>query len=250
MIHSDEVIRLENVSVSYNLPYKTYVTLKEYSIHFLQGKVKKRSFQALRNINLSISKGEVFGIIGRNGAGKSTLLKLIAQVLRQPTSGRVWVKGKVAPLLHVGAGFHADLTGRENVYLNGALLGFSRCEMNEKFERIVDFAEIGDFIDAPLDTYSTGMIARLGFAIATDVQPDILLVDEVLGVGDEAFMKKCNERIQSFRNQGATILLVTHSLGTIETLCDRAALISQGEMIAVGIPGEVIALYQDSLRSF
>jgi len=246
-LRPEEVIRLENVSVHYRLPFKRNITLKEYAIRWMQGQVKVETFQALRNVSLEVYAGEVFGIIGRNGAGKSTLLKLVARVLRRPTSGRVWVKGRVAPLLQVGAGFHPDLTGRENIFLNGALLGFTRPEMEDKFNRIVDFAELWDFIDAPLDAYSTGMVARLGFAIATDVQPDILLVDEVLGVGDEAFMRKCSQRIQSFRDQGATILLVTHSMGTIQHLCDRAAWLSHGDLKAVGDLEEVISGYRREL---
>ncbi len=246
--HPEEVIRLQDVSVSYRLAFKKDGTLKEYVIHLLQGKMRVETFQALQYINLSINAGEVFGIIGRNGAGKSTLLKLVAGVLRRPTHGRVWVKGQVAPLLAVGAGFHPYLTGRENVFLNGALLGFNRRQIEEKFNRIVDFAELWDFIDAPLDTYSTGMVARLGFAIATDAQPDILLVDEILGVGDESFMQKCSQRIQSYRDNGATILLVTHNMATVQALCNRAAWISHGELKMVGNPEDVIAGYHHELE--
>ncbi len=180
-------------------------------IRWVQGKVKHRTFLALQDVNLSILKGEVFGLVGQNGAGKSTLLKLVARVLR-PSSGRITVKGSVAPLLEIGAGFHPELTGRENVFLNGAMLGFTQEEMEEKFPRIVDFAELGDFIEAPLRTYSSGMWARLGFAVATETQPEVLIVDEILSVGDEAFQHKSLERIQSFQADGATILLVSHSM--------------------------------------
>jgi ABC-type polysaccharide/polyol phosphate transport system ATPase subunit len=187
----------------------------------------------------------VFGLIGQNGAGKSTMLKLMARVLR-PTEGRVVVKGQVAPLLEFGAGFHPELTGRENVFLNGALLGFSRRDMEEKFDRIVDFAELWDFIDAPMRTYSSGMWARLGFAVATDFQPDVLIVDEVLAVGDEAFQRKSSARMQEFRDQGATILLVSHNMNTIAAMCHRAAWIHHGQVMALDSAGEAIRAYRQN----
>jgi ABC-type polysaccharide/polyol phosphate transport system ATPase subunit len=204
-----------------------------------------RDFWALEDINLNVSKGEVFGLIGPNGAGKSTLLKLVARVLR-PTRGRVFVKGRVAPLLEFGAGFHPDLTGRENIFLNGALLGFSYEEMREKFNRIVDFAELWDFIEVPMRNYSTGMWARLGFAVATDVEPDILIVDEVLSVGDEAFQRKSFARMEKFRELGATILFVSHSMDAIAGICHQAAWLEHGHVQAVGEVGEVIQAYRDS----
>jgi ABC-type polysaccharide/polyol phosphate transport system ATPase subunit len=191
-------------------------------IRYLQGKVKHHSFWALKDVSLSVFRGEVFGLIGQNGAGKSTLLKLVARVLR-PTTGRVIVRGRVAPLLEVGAGFHPDLTGRENVMLNGAILGFTRQEMDARFKDIVDFAELWDFIEAPLRTYSSGMWARLGFAVATDSKPDILIVDEILSVGDEAFQRKSLARVNSYREQGAAILLVSHNMAVIESMCQRSA---------------------------
>ena len=224
------IIQLEKVSVKYRVPQEQIGTFKEYFIRLLQGKLKHRSFNALSQVDLTINRGEVFGLIGHNGAGKSTLLKLVARVIR-PTGGRVLVSGHVAPLLEVGAGFHPELTGRENVYLNGAMLGFSREEMQEKFPRIVEFSELGDFIDAPLRTYSSGMSARLGFAVATDSQPDILIVDEILSVGDEAFQHKSYERILSIKAQGATILLVSHSMGMIESICQRAAWLHRGQIV-------------------
>jgi len=243
----DEVIRLENVSVRYRVPQERIGTFKEYAIRWVQGKVKHRSFLALQDINLSILKGEVFGLVGENGAGKSTLLKLIARVLR-PSSGRITVKGSVAPLLEIGAGFHPELTGRENVFLNGAMLGFTQEEMEEKFPRIVDFAELGDFIEAPLRTYSSGMWARLGFAVATETQPEILIVDEILSVGDESFQHKSLERIQSFKADGATILLVSHSMNMIEQMCQRAAWLSHGNLIAYGSTHAVVEQYLGQVR--
>jgi ABC-type polysaccharide/polyol phosphate transport system ATPase subunit len=212
-------------------------------IRRLQGKMKNRVFWALNDVSLTVKRGEVFGLIGQNGAGKSTMLKLVARVLR-PTTGRVWVKGRVAPLLELGAGFHPELTGRENIILNGAILGFSRKEMDEKFARIVDFAELWDFIDAPLRTYSTGMWARLGFAVATDTNPQVLIVDEVLSVGDEAFQRKSLARIQSFQEQGAAILLVSHNMGMIENMCQRAAWLDHGRLMAMGGATEVIQAYR------
>jgi ABC-2 type transport system ATP-binding protein/lipopolysaccharide transport system ATP-binding protein len=240
-----QAIRLENVAVSYRVPTERIFTFKEYMIRRLQGRVSHRSFWALKEVTLSIRRGEVFGLIGNNGAGKSTLLKLIARVLR-PTVGRVWVRGRVAPLLELGAGFHPELSGRENVHLNGALLGFTRQEMDAKFDAIVAFAELADFIDAPMRTYSSGMWARLGFAVATDSQPDILIIDEVLGVGDEAFQRKCALRIRRFEEQGATILLVSHNMALVEAMCHRAAWLDHGHLRAVGPASDVIRQYRES----
>ena len=238
-----EVIRLENITVEYRVPHERIVTIKEYMIRRLQRRVVYDTFLALQQINLTIYRGEVLGIIGSNGAGKSTLLKIIAKVLR-PTKGKVWVKGRVAPLLELGSGFHPDLTGRENIFLYGALLGFAQKKMEQHYEQIVDFAELWDFIDAPVRTYSSGMAARLGFAVATDVRPEILIVDEILGVGDEAFQKKCNTRIQSFQDQGASILLVSHAMTTIEKMCQRAVWLDHGHIRFVGEPKQAIAAYR------
>jgi ABC-2 type transport system ATP-binding protein/lipopolysaccharide transport system ATP-binding protein len=223
------------------------MTFKEFAIRWMQRRVHHRSFLALDGVNLSVNSGEAFGLIGHNGAGKSTMLKLIARVLK-PTSGRVIVRGAVAPLLEFGAGFHPELTGRENVFLNGAILGFSRSEMEEKFPRIVDFAELWDFIDAPMRTYSSGMWARLGFAVATDIQPDVLIVDEVLSVGDEPFQEKSFKRILEFRDRGATILLVSHNMQIIESLCHRVAWLDHGRLMTVAPAAEAIQAYRDHNR--
>lgn len=244
---SEPVISLTNISVRYRVPQERIGTFKEYLIRWMQGQVKNREFWALNDINLEIYQGEVFGLIGQNGAGKSTMLKLISRVLR-PTTGRLMVNGRVAPLLEVGAGFHAELTGRENIYLNGAMLGFSREEMDVKFDRIVEFSELGDFIDAPLRTYSSGMWARLGFAVATDTKPEILIVDEILSVGDAAFQRKSFDRIQSFEAQGATILMVSHSLNTIETMCQRAAWLDHGKVVAIGPAKAVVERYLGQVK--
>ena len=239
-----DAVRLQGVSVRYRIPSERINTFKEYIIRRIQGKVNHNEFWALNHINLTVTQGEVFGIVGRNGAGKSTLLKLVARVLR-PTTGRVWVKGLVVPLLELGAGFHPELTGRENIYLNGAMLGFTRAEMEEKIPRIVEFAELEEFIDAPLRAYSSGMWARLGFAVATDSPPEVLIVDEILGVGDEAFQNKCADRISSYREQGTTILLVSHNAALIEKMCQRAAWLERGELRASGTPSEVLRIYRD-----
>jgi ABC-2 type transport system ATP-binding protein/lipopolysaccharide transport system ATP-binding protein len=240
-----EIIRIEDVSVSYRVPSERIGTFKEYVIRRLQGRVQHQEFLALDHVTINIMQGEVFGVIGKNGAGKSTLLKLVSRIMK-PTGGRVWVRGRVAPLLEFGAGFHPELTGRENVYLNGALLGFTRRQMDNKFDRIVDFAELWDFIESPLRTYSSGMIARLGFAIATDVEPDILIVDEVLSVGDEAFQQKSAERMHQFREQGVSILLVSHNMMVIQQMCDRVAWIDHGRLQTVGPPVETIHHYRES----
>jgi ABC-type polysaccharide/polyol phosphate transport system ATPase subunit len=210
----------------------------------LQGRrIEYRAFWALEGINLELRQGESLGIIGRNGAGKSTLLKVIARVLR-PTRGRVWVKGNVAPLIELGAGFHFELTGRENIFLNGAMLGFSQAQMKERFDRIVEFAELGPFIDAALRSYSSGMVMRLGFAVATEIDPDILIIDEVLAVGDESFQEKCLARMADFRAKGTTILFVSHGLESVRAICDRAVWIEQGQLRHSGGVGEVIESYR------
>ena len=241
----DAAVRVENVSVRYAMPGERFSTFKEYAIRRLQGRVSRQALWAVRDVSFAVGRGEVYGLIGRNGAGKSTLLKVIARVLR-PTSGRVRIEGKVAPLLEFGAGFHPELTGRENVFLNGALLGFTRRQMQEKFDRIVDFAELWAFIDAPLRTYSSGMAARLGFAVATDVDPEVLIVDEVLAVGDEAFQNKCEARMSGFRDRGATILLVSHNVRTVRGLCSRAVWLEQGNVKAEGPAQAIVEEYHQA----
>ncbi|HNX45903.1 MAG: ABC transporter ATP-binding protein [Anaerolineaceae bacterium] len=241
------MIQLENVSVEYRIPTERIGTLKEFMIRYLQRRVGFRKFRALDNVSLSIHKGEVFGIVGNNGAGKSTMLKVISRVLR-PTLGRIVTYGKIAPLLELGAGFHPELSGRENVYLNGALLGYSREDMDRVFDEIVSFAELEPFIDSPIRTYSSGMYARLGFAVATAHFPEILIVDEILSVGDEAFQKKCNDRMIGFRQQGATVLIVSHALDRLQDMCDRIAWLDHGKLQLVGQPGQVIEAYRQEMH--
>lgn len=237
------MIRLEGVDVRYRAPEERLGTFKEYAIRRLQRRVRYKDFLALDNVNLEVRPGEIFGVIGRNGAGKSTLLKVASRVLA-PTRGRVFLGGKVSPLLELGAGFHPELTGRENVMLNGTLLGYTLRQLEDRMDEIIDFAELGSFIEAPLRTYSSGMAARLGFAVVSAWQPEILLVDEVLAVGDEAFKRKCQVRMQSFRDAGSTILMVSHDMTTIEELCERVAWLDRGRIRSVGAPAGVIAEYR------
>lgn len=240
---TESIISLENVSVSYRLPSERIGTFKEYAIRALQRKIKIQNFWALTDVNLEVHKGEVFGLIGNNGAGKSTMLKVISKVLK-PSKGRVMVFGKIAPLLELGAGFHPELSGRENVFLNGALLGYSRAEMEAVFDDIVEFSELDQFINSPIRTYSSGMYARLGFAVATAHVPEILILDEILSVGDEAFQRKCNLRMKSFQQSGATVLMVSHGLDMMEGMCDRIAWIDHGKVLKIGEPKETIAAYR------
>jgi lipopolysaccharide transport system ATP-binding protein len=205
-------------------------------------KIRKNEFWALKDISLEIPKGETIGIIGRNGAGKSTLLKVISRIVA-PTDGTIFYRGRVASLLEVGTGFHIELTGRENVYFNGALLGMTRKEIDRRFDEIVQFAEIEEFIDAPVKHYSSGMFVRLAFSIAAHVDPDILIVDEALAVGDAAFQKKCLDRMRESARSGKTVLFVSHSSDTVLSLCHRVAYLEQGKLISVGKPMEIMDQY-------
>jgi len=236
---------LERVGVRFRIPRERVATLKEFAIRRLRGRLGFTDLWALDDVTLSVGEGEVFGVVGRNGAGKSTLLKVMARVLR-PTTGRVWTRGRVAPLLEIGAGFHPELTGRENVYLNGVLLGHARAEVEQAFPEIVDFAGLHDLIDAPLRAYSAGMVARLGFAVATAVRPDILLVDEVLAVGDEEFQQKCRDRIHRFTQQGTTVVLVSHNLALVEVLCARALWLEAGVVRALGPAPDIVRAYRSA----
>jgi ABC-type polysaccharide/polyol phosphate transport system ATPase subunit len=240
---STDVVVLEDATVRYRIPRERFRTFKEFMIRRMKGQVQYVDLLALHHVSLRVRKGEVFGLIGANGAGKTTLLRLVARVMR-PTHGRVIVRGRVAPLLAMGAGFHPELTGRENVYLNGTLLGYTRREIYDLFDNIVDFAELRESIEAPIRTYSSGMMARLGFAVATAKMPDILIVDEVLAVGDIAFQEKCNARIREFREQGAAILLVSHDMSSIQKMCGRVAWLNHGEIVQMGPTEEVIKQFQ------
>ncbi|MDU0332793.1 ABC transporter ATP-binding protein [Paenibacillus sp. 3LSP] len=235
-------IKLDGVSVVFDLHKENIRSFKEFIIKKLKGQLNYERFYALNNITLSISKGEVVGILGFNGAGKSTLLKTIAGVLA-PTEGKIETRGKIAPLIELGAGFDMELTARENIFLNGAILGYSRKFIEGKFEDIVDFAEIHEFLDVPLKNYSSGMIARIGFSIATVVKPDILIIDEILSVGDYAFQQKCEKRIKSMISDDTTVILVSHSIEQIRSMCQKAFLLNRGNLIAFGEVNEICDKY-------
>lgn len=232
----------------YHVPREAVASLKEYAIRRLAGRVEHEEFIGLREVDLSIQPGERVGVVGANGAGKSTLLRLIARV-RRPTEGRVVVRGRVAPLLELGLGFHGELTGRENVILQGTLLGLSRREVVARMSSIAAFAEIEGFLDAPIRTYSTGMAARLAFAVATDIDPDVLLVDEALAVGDERFKARCHDRMTHFRDRGKTFLLVSHSLSDVIETCQRAIWIADGRLMRDGPAEDVCREYREWSRN-
>ncbi|MBN1422974.1 ABC transporter ATP-binding protein [Candidatus Fermentibacteria bacterium] len=236
-------IRFENVSKRFRLYHQKHYSLKESVLNLFRDRGRWEEFWALKAIDIEVPAGQMLGIIGENGSGKSTCLKLLARIL-VPDTGSVTAQGSVSALIELGAGFQPDFTGRENVYLNGSILGFTRKEVDERFDDIVRFAELERFIDTPVKTYSSGMYMRLGFSIATHVDPDILLIDEILAVGDEPFQEKCLERIQQFRQAGKTIVFVSHALGAVENLCDRAVLLSKGRLVADALPGEAIECYR------
>jgi len=241
---SDQAIVVRGVSKSFPVYAKPHHRL----LQMLLPRENRwaQEFQALRSVDLEIARGETIGIVGRNGSGKSTLLQIICGTLA-PSTGTVEVHGRIAALLELGAGFNPEFTGRENVYLNGTVLGLTMQEVEERFDEIVAFADIGDFIDQPVKTYSSGMYVRLAFAVAIHVTPDILIVDEALSVGDEAFQRKCFARIDAIRDSGATVLFVSHSASTVVELCDRAILLDRGEVLSSGTPRRVISQYQKLL---
>ena len=241
---TDFSIALEQVSKSYRLWGRgsQFATLKSALLKRDVKMSPETSIEALRNVSFVIDRGEAFGIIGRNGSGKSTLLKIISGILK-PTTGSVKVQGRVAALIELGAGFHPEITGRENIFINGIMLGLSRKDIEARFDAIVAFSGIGDFIDQPVKTYSSGMYVRLGFAVAVHVDPDILLIDEVLSVGDEEFSAKCIAKIQEMKYRGVTLIFVTHQLGQVRSLCDRALWLDHGEVQAVGDPVRVVDHY-------
>lgn len=240
---SENIVEVRHVSMHFNLMEERVDSIKEYCLRMLKGKLLYNDFVALDDISFAIQKGDILGLIGFNGAGKSTLLKILAGVL-QPTMGTVKVKGRIAPLIEVGAGFDPELTARENVYLNGAILGYSRSFLESKFDEIIDFAELGEFVDVPVKNFSSGMYARLGFSIATVVKPDILIVDEVLSVGDFRFQEKCEKRIQDMIAEGTTIILVSHDIHLIKKMCNKAVWLSLGRMVATGEAEEICGRYE------
>ena len=239
-------IEINNVSKHFKLNHQRADSLKERVINF--GRSTHEEFWALRDVTIHVEQGETVGLLGHNGSGKSTLLKCVAGIMR-PTTGTIRKRGRTAALLELGSGFHGDLTGRENIYLNGSILGLTRPEITRIFDEIVAFSEIEDFIDNQVKHYSSGMAARLGFAVAVNVEPEILLVDEVLAVGDEAFQRKCLRKIKQFQRDGRTILLVTHAVDLVRQICDRAAVLDHGNLVAVGPPGEAALAFREHLRN-
>lgn len=236
------VIDIDNVTVRFNMASEKVDNLKEYVIKLIKHELMFQEFLAIKDFSLKIKQGEAWGLIGTNGAGKSTMLKLISGIL-EPYKGSVKVQGTIAPLIELGAGFDMNLTARENIYLNGTLLGHSRKFMEEHFDEIVDFAELWDFLDVPIKNYSSGMQARIGFAIATMVRPDILIVDEVLAVGDFKFQQKCQERMREMLDDGTTLILVSHNIDDIKNLCDHACWIDHGNLVMQGYVDEVCEQY-------
>lgn len=239
------IIEVKNVSMRFNLATEKTDTIKEYFVKLLKGQLMFNEFYALKNVNLTVNRGEAVALIGANGSGKSTLLKCIAGVL-YPTTGSIAVRGSIAPLIELGAGFDPDLTARENIYLNGAVLGHDRKFMDAHFQSIVDFAELWEFIDVPVKNFSSGMVARLGFAIATEVSADILVVDEILAVGDFRFQQKCKERMANMMKGGTTLLFVSHSEAQVKELCQKAVWLKKGNIQMAGSADEVCAAYEGS----
>jgi len=240
----ESIIRIEHVSMMFNIASEQLNSLKEYFIALLRRELHFKKFMALEDININVERGEQYGIVGTNGSGKSTLLKIIAGVL-EPSEGSVYIGGTIAPLIELGAGFDMELTARENIYLNGALLGYSRQFMNDRFEEIVDFAEVRDFLDMPMKNYSSGMVARVAFSVATAVTPDILVVDEALSVGDFLFQEKCEKRIRELvETHGTTLLFVSHSIDQVERVCRKAVWIEKGHMRMNGDVKEVCNAYR------
>jgi ABC-2 type transport system ATP-binding protein len=238
------MITLQGVSVKYSLIRERKKTFQEYIIDYVKGKRReKHTLWALRDISLDVHEGNSLGIIGPNGAGKSTLLKVVSGVIK-PSDGRIHTNGKIAPLIELEAGFDHELTGRENIFLNASLLGFSRKEIAERYKRIVDFSELSDFIDSPLRNYSSGMVARLAFSVATEVDPDILIVDEILAVGDARFQQKSKERILEFKKRGIAILLVSHDMEQVKDLCNMVLWLEHGKIKKFGNVHEVISEYE------
>ncbi len=239
-------LQVDHVSMKFNLSSQKVDNMKEYFIKMIKKELMYQEFWALKDVNFEIQRGDRVGIMGMNGAGKSTLLKVIAGVLK-PTEGSVRCFGKIAPLLELGAGFDRQYTGAENIYLYGAVLGYSREFIQKKYDDIVKFSELGRFIDVPVKNYSSGMKARLGFSIATVVEPEILILDEVLSVGDKRFRKKCEARIRSMFDKGVTVLFVSHSTDQVLRMCNKGILLEQGKLVAQGDVEEIVDLYDEKM---
>ena len=236
-------VEIEHVTMRFNMSKDKVDSIKEYMIRLMKRQLFFEDFFALKDVSLNIEKGDVFGIVGLNGSGKSTLLKVISGILK-PSKGRVRTYGTISPMIELGAGFDMDLTARENVFLNGSVLGYSRKQMREKFDEIIEFAELKDFVDVAVKNYSSGMMARLGFAIATITKPEILIVDEILAVGDFLFQEKCENRIRELMDGGTTVLIVSHAIEQIERLCKHVLWLDHGHMKMLGDTKTVCDAYK------
>lgn len=243
----ENAVELRNIEMHFNMSKEKLESLKEYFLKFVKRQLYFEDFLALDDISFDIKKGDVFGIVGLNGCGKSTTLKIISGIL-EPTKGSVKTYGTIAPLIELGAGFDMELTARENIYLNGSVLGYSKKFMDEKFDEIVEFSEMQDFLDVPMKNYSSGMVARIGFAIATVTTPDILIVDEILAVGDFLFQQKCEARINEMINNDTTVIIVSHSIEQIERLCKHCVWLEKGKIKMIGDAGEVCNAYKNTER--
>lgn len=244
---SKMVIEVKNVSMRFNLSAQKVDNLKEYLIKLVKKELMYKEFWALKNVSFQVQKGDRVGILGLNGAGKSTLLKVVAGVLKA-TEGECIVRGKIVPLLELGAGFAPEYTGGENIYLYGAMLGYSKSFIQEKYDEIVEFSELKEFIEVPVKNYSSGMRARLGFAIATVVEPEVLILDEVLSVGDAKFRKKCEKKIQSMFDKGITVLFVSHAIDQVKRICNKAILLEKGKIISQGEIDDVAKIYEEKTK--
>lgn len=241
----ENAIELKNIEMHFNMSKEKLESLKEYFLRLVTRKLMFEDFVAINNVSFNIKKGDVFGLVGLNGSGKSTMLKIISGILT-PTKGSVKTVGTIAPLIELGAGFDMDLTARENIYLNGSVLGYSKKFMDEKFDEIVEFSEMREFLDTPMKNYSSGMVARIGFAIATMTKPDILIVDEILAVGDFHFQEKCERRINEMINDDTTVIIVSHSIDQIERLCKHCAWLEKGNLKMIGDAKDVCQAYKNS----
>lgn len=239
---SETAIEVRNVTMEFNMATEKVDSIKEYFIKLVKRELHFKSFAALQDVSFSVNRGEIFGIVGLNGSGKSTLLKVVSGILK-PTKGTAETYGTISPLIELGAGLDPDLTGRENVYLNGSLLGYSREFVDSIYDEVVEFSEIGDFIDVQIKNYSSGMKARLGFAVATAVKPQILICDEVLAVGDFKFQQKCEKRIKELMSGDTTVLMVSHSIGQIRKMCSRVLWLEKGRGVAEGPTQEICDRY-------
>jgi lipopolysaccharide transport system ATP-binding protein len=246
-VNNEPIVSIQNVSMRFNLAQEQFSGLKDLVIMATKGKLKFHEFYALKDVSFDIKRGESWALIGKNGCGKSTLLKVISGIYK-PTNGNVIVRGTIAPLIELGAGFDMELTARENIFLNGAVLGHSRKVMEQHFDEIVEFSELKNFIDVPIKNFSSGMIARLGFSIATIVRADIIIIDEILAVGDYEFQKKCYKRMEDMMSGGTTVIFVSHDEVQVRKMCDHAVWLSEGMMQAIGSANDVCRMYKKSLE--